>query len=441
MIFGSDIGPTDEGLIKYFNVFPLSSYDSEGGYKLDEEGGNTGYPVFGDIFNRENAGFFAADTDQGFKNDGSDPEGILRGDYIVNNVESDPDSILYDPVSGILKPGETMIKDLTLVGDIPTNIALLNSYPSFDIWQDYTIQDPILNECIGLKFVYFKNGFPASAISGNPPSGDLLLNRFTSEQSRFNNKFNEDITYNNPVISSEFGYTYTDAIKPEYDYNVKTKTLSIIGIEDNDSYIGSVGTYISSISGMTEFVQIKNKNKKYPIELYWKRVVDNKFNLLEDEFENKLVNANVWNYPRESEEEFIKFNLENYSYRKKLRYLKKQVDMYWNQLNLVEDDLNNGTYRLICEDTNFYLLKDMLNTNMDGLTTLQDRKIVKYRNKEYHIILNNYLYFIMMNDDIYDWGVIDMPHFSHRRNPIFNVTFENGNLVYGVGLDISLGFH
>ena len=142
------LGPTDEGLIKYFNVFPLSSFDEEGGYKLDEEGGNTGYPVFGDIFNRENAGFFAAETGQGFKNDGSDPEGILRGDYIINNVESDPDSILYDPVSGILKPGETMIKDLTLVGDIPTNIALLNSYPSFDIWQDYTIQDPILKKWI-----------------------------------------------------------------------------------------------------------------------------------------------------------------------------------------------------------------------------------------------------------------------------------------------------
>lgn len=74
-----------------------------------------GYPVFGDLYNRENAGFFAVDTSQEFYNDGSDPSGILAGKYMVNNVESNPSSILYDPVSGILKPGEPMIKDLTVI--------------------------------------------------------------------------------------------------------------------------------------------------------------------------------------------------------------------------------------------------------------------------------------------------------------------------------------
>lgn len=74
-----------------------------------------GYPVFGDLYNRENAGFFVVVTDQSFKNDGSDPSGILAGKYMVNNIESNPSSILYDEVSGILKPGEPMIKDLTLV--------------------------------------------------------------------------------------------------------------------------------------------------------------------------------------------------------------------------------------------------------------------------------------------------------------------------------------
>lgn len=60
-------------------------------------------------------------------------------------MESSPSSILYNPVSGVLTSGETMIKDITLVGDISTNLALLHSYPTFKIWQDYVIPDPIIN--------------------------------------------------------------------------------------------------------------------------------------------------------------------------------------------------------------------------------------------------------------------------------------------------------
>lgn len=105
------------GIIKYFNFYPLNSYDKETGKPIlnDEENGNTQYPVFGDLYNRENAGFFAVDMDQEFKNNGSDPKGILAGKYAVNNVESNPSSILYDEVSGVLLSGQTMIPDLTTV--------------------------------------------------------------------------------------------------------------------------------------------------------------------------------------------------------------------------------------------------------------------------------------------------------------------------------------
>ena len=106
-----------------------------------DSNGLSGYPVFGDIYNKENTGFFAVETNQGFENNGSDPEGIKAGKYAVNNVESSPSGIL----SSVLMPGETMIKDITLVGDIPTNLALLNSYPTFKIWQDYVVPDPIIN--------------------------------------------------------------------------------------------------------------------------------------------------------------------------------------------------------------------------------------------------------------------------------------------------------
>lgn len=79
-----------------------------------------------------------------------------------------------------------MIEDITAIGDIPTNQALINSYPIFNIWQDYVIPDPIINaNTFMFKYVYFKNGFPLSALSENPPSGDLLLGKFSSESPKF----------------------------------------------------------------------------------------------------------------------------------------------------------------------------------------------------------------------------------------------------------------
>lgn len=220
-----------DGLIKYFNFYPLAYYD--GNPEYDEENGNTQYPVFGDLYNRENAGFFAVDTDQEFYNDGSDPQGILDGKYAVNNIESDPSSILYDPVSGILNPGEVMIPDLTTVGDIPSNIAYLNSFPAYKIWQDYLINDPPINEQIMFKYVYYKNGYPISSLTADIPSGDLLFNRFHSEFNRFET---EKYGYNNPIISAEFGISYTDYLKPIYNYNKSDKVLSIYGIYENDNY-------------------------------------------------------------------------------------------------------------------------------------------------------------------------------------------------------------
>jgi hypothetical protein len=175
------------------------------------ESGIDGYPVFGDIYNRENTGFFAVDSNQEFYNNGSDPIGILQGKYAINNITASPSSIFYDPISGKLLPGQTPISDITLVGDIPTNEALNASYPKFEIWQDYVIPDPIMSETFGFKIVYFKNGFPISAFTAANPSGDFLFQQFYSEEPRYT-LFNENHEYNTPVVSAEFGISYTDAI-------------------------------------------------------------------------------------------------------------------------------------------------------------------------------------------------------------------------------------
>jgi hypothetical protein len=146
-----------------------------------------------------------------------------------------PSAVFYDEETSKLHPGENMIKDLTLIGDVPTNEALNASYPKFEIWQDYVIPDPIMSETFGFKIVYFKNGYPLSAFTSKNPSGDFLFQQFYSEQPRYM-PFNENHEYNSPVVSSEFGLSYAEAIIPEYVYDAKNKILKIYGIESNSKY-------------------------------------------------------------------------------------------------------------------------------------------------------------------------------------------------------------
>jgi hypothetical protein len=125
-----------------------------------------------------------------------------------------------------------------------------------------------VSETFGLKIVYFKNGFPVSAFTDINPSGDFLFQQFYSEQPRYM-PFNENHEYNSPVISAEFGISYTDAIEPCCSYDVKNKVLTICGIEQNQRYSGLIKSEISSLSGITQTISIKNAYPKYPIELTW----------------------------------------------------------------------------------------------------------------------------------------------------------------------------
>ena len=447
---GDTNGDLDQDLILYFNYYPLvgyENYDSTSGVILPEEGGNTGYPVFGDIYNRDDAGFFAVDSDQEFENDGSDPEGILKGHYAVNNIKSDPESILYDPVSGVLLSGQTMIPDITTVGDMPTNIALLASFPKFEIWQDYCIQDPISNEQMGFKYVYFKNGYPISASTQDPPSGDLLFDHFYSTLNRFANP-PEDFSYNNPIVSGEFGTTYTDPLQPQYQYDVETKQLTIFGQSDEDKpYVSYICSEINSTSGITQIISLRNKRDDYPISMRWERTIDQNINYLPDKDINELVNVNVWHHPKDkSQSEFVKFNIEFDIYRNKLIELKNQIETNWDDLNieLINETLN--TYELSCTGNKLNKLKTTLNINLDNFLTFQEKQTIEKDGIEYNVLVNDYLYFILtdneeIEDGIYDWGIIAMPHFYVYRNPIFNITLDNCNTVFGISIDTNLSFH
>ena len=444
--------PNAENIIKYFNYFPWTSYPGSGsgatGDDLIEGGNSDGFPVFGDLLNRENAGFFAVDRDQGFENNGDDPVGILKGKYAVNNVESNPSSILYDNVSGILQPNEPMVQDILGMADIPSNIGLLNSYPIFNIYQDYIIQDPIRTEIFGFKYVYFKGGFPLSAFVSNPSSGDYLFQYFYSERPKDLNNI-----YTSDIVSTEFGKTYTDPLNPIYDYNVDTKNLKIYGEFKNERYNSYVESIINSTSGITQTIRLKNNNIEKPISLEFIRGIDNNFLINSDINKNNLQNVNIWNDKFKNwNETNVRFKIEYDNIRMKLYGLKQLIDMCWDELNLKDLNDENETYRLECDNPIFNNALQTFNYSKDGLTILWTKQIQEINNIKYTLLLNNYLYFILKSEnilneneeyelieDIFDYGIISLPEFGYRCCPVFNVTYPEASLVYGISAKLSLG--
>jgi hypothetical protein len=259
-----------------------------------------------------------------------------------------------------------------------------------------------MNEQFGFRLTYFKNGFPMSSLVEAEPSGDFLFQRFFSEYPRFidfDNK-KEDNGYYSGVISGEFGINHTENLKPCYNYDIKRKTLEVHGYECNSRYQLLISTKISAKFGMTQTISIKNKMSEYPISLEWKRMTDTNLNLLPELFENNLENANVWNYPADSQQEFVQFNIELESYRQKLQYLKQFTEECWNDLNIEELDAEFKTYQLKCENPLYNKLIATLQTNLDGLTTLVERETITKKNVTYSLLINDYLYFVLRTEEI-----------------------------------------
>ena len=435
-----------EDIIEHFNIFPAASYGENANNSYEDVEGLTGYPVFGDIYNRDDAGFYAVETDQEFENDGSDPQGILQGKYMVNNVESRPDSILYDEVSGVLLSGQTMIEDLTLAGDIPTNLAYLNSFPAPKIWQGYIIPDKLKNEAIIFKHVYFKNGYSYNDITADPPSGDLIYNKFFSNAPKYleNGQITSD--YNNPVVSAEFGTSFVDVMQPEYSYDTESKLLSICGRFNSEYYSTLIQSQMSS-NGITQTISLKNTNQKYPIELTWVRGINRNYQIDNSQYKNIFKNVNVWRYPKNSEHEYVQLNLDLSLYVSKLRQLKEFFVQNWNNCTLDIIDEKKNIYTIKCDTIDFKTLAKEFETTVTDFTRLSEKIRFTEGQYEYTIVANTYMYFVLIDsetveieDSVYDWGIIDLPRFNIDRNPVYNVTLENANLVYGFSVDGRLSY-
>ena len=92
------------------------------------------------------------------------------------------------------------------------------------------------------------------------------------------------------------------------------------------------------------------------------------------------------------------------------------------------------------------LAKDF-ETTVTDFTRLSEKLRFTEGQYEYTIVANTYMYFVLIDsetveieDSVYDWGIIDLPRFNTDRNPVYNVTLENANLVYGFSVDCRLSY-
>lgn len=191
------------------------------------------------------------------------------------------------------------------------------------------------------------------------------------------------------------------------------------------------------VRGISQYFKLANKVKDIDLKFEKEEFLNNNFDLLKDNSKLLPVNINLWHISNNAKNE-VKFNIENETYRKYLKNLKSTLEVYWNDLDIQE--ITDG-FILTSNKLNFKQLAESNNIDADNLICLKNRLTKTVDNTTYTLLINQYLYFVLSSkqineeefeDDIYDWGIVDLPKFMYRNNPIFNVTIPNTNLVYGV---------
>lgn len=444
------LNPDTNKFIEYFNYYPL--VDSNNGYEsigdILQNDKNNETPTIEKFTTRQTAGFFVADRTQKWQNDGSDPEGILNGQYIVNNVQSKVSGILYDPISGRLLSSQTMIQDLTAIGDLVGIKKYYQKYPRYTTYATLLETDPIQNEQFGFKYVYFGGGYAYEDWIKEPPSGDFLLKHFHSTRNVMRNNVTEQ---RYQTLSTEFGFTYTDNITPHYQYNPETKDLCIWGSSNNQPhYISTIKSTINSTSGITHEINLKAiPVKQHNIEIGFIRSINNKYeNILENK-KDIFDHVQIWNTNKdkwfESDTHNYGLKIETDNQKKYLIGLYDNLTINWDTFELKCTDNKTGIYDLITDNADFYkTVKHITNTKSKYLfSRFKTRYIKQINNIKYTLLINNYYYLVLksqyendqiIDEDIYDYGVVCMPKFAYLSSPIFNVTYPDGNLVYGINV-------
>lgn len=174
------------------------------------------------------------------------------------------------------------------------------------------------------------------------------------------------------------------------------------------------------------------------------RSLNKRFNYLKDKSFIETENLHLWESNDVDHNLLTNFDIEVETYQKKLRALKEHVETFWNELNIEEFE---SIYVLKSTNSNFNNISKIFNTGIDNIICLHIKDEITVNDITYTVLVNTHLYFVLSSkqiseeefeDDIYDWGIVDLPRFAFNREPIFNVTLPEANLVYGLSTTYSL---
>ena len=422
---------TDEdGIIKYFNWFP-TSINYTGEQQIE------GYPTIGQIGSA--GGLFAVPTNMQFENDGSDIDGIKQGKYYINNLTQSPKQ-LYN--------GDNGIKDIEATADILTKDTFENQIK----WEDYQAYcqfDNITNERAGIKAVYFSGGYPLSSmLVTQNPSGDFLFQHFCSQG---NTKLDKISGFHGDIQEDLFGICFTESLIPKISYNFENKIFDVKAQINSARYYMRLQSVITKQSILQEVEITSDKRINKDLKLKITRQIDSNFEVIKNKHKDQTVNIKILNNSGfKNNYEPIQFLFETIEQKRKLLHFKDLIEKTWDELEIYPCDQNRKRinniqqydkkiqhYRLSSSNK---LFKSSIKkyANIEDFDTFVIRDEFIKNNIEYTLIANNYLYFVLSDEDIYDWGIISLPRFNTGNYPIFKSLYPTGQLTYGIGIDCNI---
>ena len=411
---------THEALIEHINVYATTpQYD---GVQMDEEG----FPVLGDLFEQTN------------------PQNSTQiGMYAVptNTELNNLDAFNTDTTDG-----RTPVGQRDPVQKPPTqDVAMVyNKYAS------YILMPPINNDIIQMKYVYF---FGGANLSDMPASGDILFNNFSKDFKRG---------------ERDFGDAYSDQMLVNFKYTVGDKVMTIYGRKDTDNYSSLMGSKISHDS-ISQRVCLQSKKADIKLDINRGLTFDqNKkqyvFDMSDKEINYTDVNnIAVWNdifckrqhmhnmdstdwqlfgnmQAKKNYDWDVRFRIQTPNYINKLNGIKSLMEQTNQKLELKE--LSKQKYKITTTDTGFWKVINHFDITQKQFQNLTTRQVIEVgQTSKYYVLANNNIWIVIKSteeqDELFDYGVTTLPVFDIY--PIFNVTIENHQVVYGLGTQYYVG--
>lgn len=411
---------THEALIEHINVYStIPDYD---GVPTDQEG----FPVLGDLFEQTNpenstqVGLYAVPTD-------TDMSQITDGNMHVGE---------RDPIQR---------NKLTDVSEV------------YNKYAQYILMPPINNDIIQMKYVYYFGGAPVSAMQSDPMSGDILFHNFSKDFKRGDR---------------DFGDCYSDQMLINFDYDIQNKIMSIYGKKQTDNYNSLVSSQISK-QAIKQQVLLQGKQADIKLDINRALIYNNKKKEYQFDINNTQYNFTntsniaIWNdifckrqhmhnmgsedwqlfesmTAKKNYDFDIRFKIQTEMYKGKLNGIIQLMDESVDRLELKE--LNKHKYKIFYSDLDFWKVLNHWDITQKQFQNLAIRKEIDNDDTtKYTILANNTIWIVIkstiiedqVEDELYDYGVTTLPVFDIY--PIFNVTIENHQVVYGLGTQYYIG--